>query len=747
MLGTVASSGLLLDAVPAFAATDEIIVTARRREESLQDVPISAFSADEKFIEKFAIEDARGLLAQIPGVKLGSGTVGAVVADDVVVRGVGVARIESSGSPTGIFRNGLFIGNGTYFGRTFTNFDMFDIKTFELYKGPQVALWGRQAAGGAINIVSAQPEFDRIGGRAKVSYEVYARAKKAEGVLNVPITDEFAVRLAGLVNDADGFVKVEDPNSPVDGERLDKVFWGGIRGSARWKTTDWLEQSFSIEYYRAENPSYSVFFHRPGRGDQGKFSRSCAADQPSPPYYPGQRCQFTEDENPSEIDTTNAFYKALIKVPDYGTLDLSAIYTVRNTTVLDEYDTYVFGLLPPTVGLSGAGGLLFGGALTGFGAQAGTDATYPRTGSFEKWGVQAIFTSEQMGPVNWLIGADFYEVQDAFSENTVVPFYSPYDVAAGAVPAHGLILNQKTKNIQTRNPDSWSVFGSIGYDVLDALEIEVGARYTDNHTPTFAYNSTVLACPDSGPQPSPCSALSPGFGLSVAVFELDRDIDENVFTPEVSLRYKFEDGNSAYFRYAQGFRPAGFDARVNMGVFLGPYSTERVHGYEVGYKGAAFDRLISFDVATYYYIHENFQIQDLFVGEDGFFRNRIANAPYAYDYGAEASVRSRFALGPGTLDTSLGVAWSNGYIGAYRVGPTMTLSANSDKRTPDTRDYQVVLNLGYLAPVPNWSEASWFGNVSLRAEGGGYQNAANTQELKSTETVDATLGLNIGTWR
>ncbi|MCP5432479.1 MAG: TonB-dependent receptor [Alphaproteobacteria bacterium] len=754
LLGAVAGSILALDMAPAYAATDEIIVNARRREESLKDVPISAFAANEEFLEAFSIDDARGLLAQIPGVRLGSGTVGAVVADDIVVRGVGVARIESSGSPTGIFRDGMFIGNGTYFGRTFTNFDMFDLETFELYKGPQVALWGRQAAGGAVSITTSKPKFDEFSAKATVGYEVEQQAKKFEGVINVPLSSNFAVRFATQIDHRDGgFIKVKDSASPIDGENLDKVFNAGVRGMVRWQPTEWFDQQLTVEFYRSNNPSYSAYFNRPGRGDPGKFGRACTRPLPPSQFLANQYCFYNVDDPQTETDTTNVFYKGVFDL-GFGALDISGIYTKRETEVLDEWDVWVHSLTGAVIGFDdGTGATMVAGTILGtmigtLGVAPGDDSTYPREGFFEKYGIQALFSSEKMGPLSWIAGADYYWTDDRFAQQNYINFYNPYSATVAGIPSGGLIARRYLNQQQRRDGgNSWSVFGSVDYDVLRWLEVSAGARYTQNNTPTWADNYGDYTCPPSGPLPVGCpgpGGLVPGapFGHDIlSGFE----VRESVFTPEVSVTAQLSDEDSVYFRYAQGYRPAGFDTRSQGGTFLGAYGTERDESYEVGFKGFAFERLIAIELAAYYNILNNFQIQDRFLGNDGFLRNRISTAPLAIGYGAEANFRSKFEWGPGTVNAGLGFAWSDGYIDAYYAGST--LSVNSDKRLADTRDYQLILNFGYVAPIPNWSDANWFTNVSFRAEGGGWMEAANVFELPQSEMLDATLGFTVGTWR
>jgi len=736
---------LAREGIGSGATVDELIVTARRREESLQAVPVSAVVIDAEKIERLVLSSPRDLIAQTPGVTMAANTAGAVVSDDIVIRGVGVARLDSSGSPTGIFRDGLFIGNGTFFGKSFTQFDMFDIRRFEVFRGPQGALWGRQAAGGAVAITTAEPKF-AFSGRLKAGFEVEQDARKLEGVVNIPLGDTLAIRLGGQYDDRDGGqIRIKDPTSPLNGRALDKSRWAGVRGAVRWRPTAEMDHRLTVEYLETDNPSYAIYFARPGRGDPGRFDRACTVQLPTSRFLPSQFCKFNDADQQSHTDMWQAFYRGQWKL-GFGTLQLSAIYTDRHTVVDDEWDTYTHALVGPTLGLSPAGALLFGAGIGARGVGPTDTSLYPRYGDFEKTGAELLFTSRAEGRFTWLAGADVYRTDDVSNQANIIQYRNP-SMQAGPLPPGALLANQSLDQTNRREGVSWSVFGSVGFEIVENLTLSAEGRYTVNDIDNSARNIVLFTCPDVAPVPTNCA---PGRVLSRSDAILPKTrIKEEIFTPVVSAIYRVVPGHSVYVRYAEGFRPAGYDTRNAGAVFFGRYDAERLKSYEAGYKGQAFAGHMTFALAGYRNRHRDFQIQDVFVGDDGLVRTKIGNAPRADSWGVEASTRARFQAAGGAVSLGVAYAWTDGTIKPYQVpaGAVTVASVFSNRRLSDTRDYQVVADAGFDAPIGGWNGAAWSIDVSYRLEGGGFQNPQNTLPLADVRILDGAVGLRQGAWR
>jgi iron complex outermembrane receptor protein len=151
-------------AVPAFAAAeattsneiDELVVTARKREERLRDIPVAATALGAEDLKDIGgLANAQQLLANSPAVNFANTS--NALTSDVSIRGSGTSRATNAEAGVGLFRNGAFIGGGNVAGRTFTGIDLFDIQRVEILRGVQGGLGGRNAEGGSINVITARP--------------------------------------------------------------------------------------------------------------------------------------------------------------------------------------------------------------------------------------------------------------------------------------------------------------------------------------------------------------------------------------------------------------------------------------------------------------------------------------------------------------------------------------------------------------------------------------------------------------
>ncbi|MEK7266881.1 MAG: TonB-dependent receptor, partial [Pseudomonadota bacterium] len=183
---------------PAFAQDDEIIVTAQKRAESIQDVPLAITAFGGEFVRDVNLDDVKDLVNFTPGV---TGNTFDSFIDYINVRGISTNDFGAGGDPSvPFFKNGFYQGRN---GAVVTT--LYDIERAEVLRGPQGFLFGRNAIGGAINVITARPKLDAFGGY--IDLDVGERDRLVgEIALNIPLTDKFAVRIAGYGGKEDGYV-------------------------------------------------------------------------------------------------------------------------------------------------------------------------------------------------------------------------------------------------------------------------------------------------------------------------------------------------------------------------------------------------------------------------------------------------------------------------------------------------------------------------------------------------------------
>ena len=167
------------------------MVTARKREERLQDIPTSAAALSRVFLDDIGrVDDLRSLTDLVTGITIND--VNLHFISEPSIRGGGSGRNRMSASATGLYRNGAYMASAGPGGKNFARMDYFDMERAEILRGPQGALYGRNALGGSINLISRKPqnELDFEVGLRVAEKELFG----AELIVNVPISDEFTVR-------------------------------------------------------------------------------------------------------------------------------------------------------------------------------------------------------------------------------------------------------------------------------------------------------------------------------------------------------------------------------------------------------------------------------------------------------------------------------------------------------------------------------------------------------------------------
>lgn len=216
---------------------EEIIVTAQKRDQNLQDVPISITALTNATLERRNIEDVLDVAYKTPGV------VGALQAGvpSFVIRGIGTNDFGSAADPA----VGIYL-DGVYTARTVASLiGLYDAERIEVIKGPQGTLFGRSAAAGAISIVSTQPN-ETLSFSAKLEYGNYDHTRVLASA-NVPLSDTVFLRVAALSHQRDGYIE-----NKLNGDELGDVDDRGVRAALRMVPTDALDITFSADYIKSE---------------------------------------------------------------------------------------------------------------------------------------------------------------------------------------------------------------------------------------------------------------------------------------------------------------------------------------------------------------------------------------------------------------------------------------------------------------------------------------------------------------
>lgn len=234
---------------------EPVVVTARKREELLQQVPMSVVTLDARTLREKGIDDLRELADAVPGLQQGD----LAITSRLSLRGVNSGDNNAFEQAVGVFVDGIYRGrmNQQHLG-------MFDLERVEVLKGPQVALYGNSSIGGAISAVTRKPRFTP-GFDATLGYETQYQATRFAGGADLPVSDTLAFRVAGTFQNQD---KGYWPNA-ASGDTEPRYDHAAFRVGALWLPSDRLSANLRVEHGRFERDGhiFDVYKHVDGFGN------------------------------------------------------------------------------------------------------------------------------------------------------------------------------------------------------------------------------------------------------------------------------------------------------------------------------------------------------------------------------------------------------------------------------------------------------------------------------------------------
>lgn len=754
--------------------SETVIVTARRREESGQDIPgsVTALTGEQRADQN--LETADDFLRQTPGAALAAS--GPDYLSDVSIRGQGGGRLGYSESSTGIYRDGVFNAGGGFGGRVFSRMDTFDLARIEVLKGPQGALFGRNSVGGSINILSKDPE-DKFGvsGRTFVTDE---DETLLEAILNAPLTDGYNLRIGAFDYQVDGGPITNADTAEAISDRTER----GLRIATSFEPVPNLSGVLTYEVSETDAPAFGVLGRRVTRVDGAPLDPS-----------------IDERAGLSAIGRTGIDEEAIRLKADYAlsgaTLSFRGSYSERNALRSNEDGDHFDGL-------------------TGIDLAPGPSVVTPdysggEAEDFDRTVLQLYLASDGGGALTWLGGVEWMSsvssvrsglapcgpytgaavVQQAGCRVGGAGAFTPLDGANALQRANwrNLARLRLREDAYKEELSSWSAFGAAELQFLPrwyaGLELRVQndekdlwfQRYSVDPLTYFGPGlpppgmlAPILADPDgAGPlPPAPVQFCRPELSIApctpanaTAVAESSRSW--TFWTPAATLRHEFAGDQSAYLRFATGYRPGGFNSNMPQAVtrtqindFL-TYDPEYAYSGELGWKGSLFGGAIRAEAAAYYtWTNEVLVTTIPTVASRGFL---LANAGDAEVYGLEAAMLHTRQIGPGrlvarvnvstqagTFDSGASVPVANTDPATAAITPTVNLDI-SGRDVPSLRDYQAALNLLYTFPVGEDLRA--FASAGGQWADGGVQGAINAQDLEAQELYDMRIGIRGDGWQ
>jgi iron complex outermembrane receptor protein len=577
----------------------EIVVTAERRSENLQRVPVSVAVVGGEALRTIQSggEDILSLAGRVPGLYAES-TTGRIF-PRFYIRGLGnIDFYLGASQPVSIIQDDVVLEHVVL-----KSNPVFDVNQVEVLRGPQGSLFGRNTTAGIIKFDTIRPS-QVFQGRGSASYGSFNTVTADVGVGGPIIADTLAFRISGLYQHRDDWVDNTFAGTGPDGTRGGKNALGGfdekdVRLQLLFTPTSDL--SINVSGHARDYKGTSTIFHR------AALVRGSNNVQREP------RDSVSLDEavgNPQAYKTYGASVNAAW---DFGGVTLSSITAYETTKGYSRGDTD-------------------GGAAVNFPGFGNPGQSQGRIRDLDQWTQEVRLASNGTGAFRWQVGGFYFDQRDLTEFQQRASLLLPTNTAYNA-----------RNFVQLRDVNtSWAVFGQASYKIADKLTLTAGGRYTEDKkrtvlvTPAYTLAGAVnFPAPSVAPRDVRLKGKEPSFDVS-ALYEVN---------PDVSL----------YGRVARGFRGPTIQGRS--AVFGSAFTTadsETVMSYEAGLKTRPFSNM-TFNVTGFTYKVKDIQLN----GNDANGNGVLFNADHANAYGFEAELEWRpirnisISLGGSALHTEI----------------------------------------------------------------------------------------------
>jgi len=558
----------------AVAELEEVVVTAQKRTESIQDVPVSITALSAKQLAEARIDDASALTAYVPNLQvsapLGSST------PVFSLRGVSMSDYSlNQASPVASYVDEVYKGNIALFG-----VQLYDLERVEVLRGPQGTLYGKNSTGGAINFVTRHPDFD-TDGYVKVGVGNYNRTEAQGAFGGALVEDRLAGRIAFTYAKADGWFE----NLYPGGRDLEGVDEYGVRASLLYKATENLNVTLRLATSE-QNPINYGAYTRPGESGVGGGVYSLFFDpvaNPNTDYFRTglDERQIESNFNPKRLIATDSAALTL----DW---ELSDNYALTSITSWDEGE-----MLSPEDGDGSPLKVLEADYLAPESKQLTQDLR---------------ITSSLDGRFNFIAGV--YLANEKLTNATNLRFFNDIDVNFdGALDfldcVDGLPLGCEIGNSFEQERNTWALYFDSSYELTDSLKLRVGLRQTNDKAEIRDYNSQLR-----GSDGVVLANLIPGDPDDVDA-TMAKEVSDDELTGKLGLDYTTENGTLLYASYSHGYRAGAFNSQAFFQpeelTIAGP---EKLDAYEVGVKGQFAGGRVQLGGAAFIYKYKDQQFQD-----------------------------------------------------------------------------------------------------------------------------------------
>ena len=619
---------------------EELIVTAQKRAESLQDVPLSVATVSGQKIQEAGIETLEDLTAYLPNIHFTE----TGISTQVRVRGIGSDNSQGFEQSVGMYVDGIYHGRAQLF-----RAPMMDMERVEMLRGPQSTLFGKNSIAGALNLTTARPT-DEFTGQLSYSHEFEHEQDELNVMLSGPITDTLAARIAVRTYEEDGYFY--NSFKGIDESAAEEE---SVRVSLTWDPTDNLSIFLKAETneFETRGRAIEITQDQPLTAGGANYAQTLAVLS-QPELESDQQYRRQTDLDESSTNEINSY-------------TLSADYEFNDHTL-----TLVSGWLDFEYN-----------EICDCDFTASEILNLKLGEGYEQFSQEIRIASPTDQKVDWIAGLFYQNWEQSFDDELSVSNES--FLVSALSPA---LADTGLRRDFDQTSDSIALFGRATWHLSDKLHVTLGARYTQEekeaskvlelYTPStgdvandptlgWIYLNAFLVESEQA-----TTAFLPTDPVTVLPLEysghnVKKSRDETAFTPLINVEYDVHDDMMAYASFTTGFKAGGFDPRSNsVGNFAAPegfapdteenphlffeFEEEKATAYELGLKTTIADGRGEINMALYRTDYDDLQISQ-FDGAVGF---NVGNANETRVQGIELD--GRWAI-TDHLQASYGFSW------------------------------------------------------------------------------------------
>ena len=666
-------------AMPAFAQEaaeevaegNEIIVTATKRDQSLQDIPFAINAQTADMIEKTGattLEDISRNVAGLAIQNLGPGQ------SQIAIRGVSAGQIVRD-QPGVKEQVGVYLDESVISLSLFTpDLDLFDLNRVETLRGPQGTLFGSGSVGGTIRYITNQPKLGATEGSIEANVNLVGGDEfggHLKGAINAPMGENAAVRAVGYYTRYGGFINARREGGGITKDINDGERYGG-RIALTFAPSDSLSITPRVIYQKISTDGFNR------REVFNLYANRFTTTRPPVTFSERQQHLLLKEGFEDETLIADATIKAGL-----GGVDLTSVTSFTDRNILVSRDASALtGSVSVDLGYPTAGVLL--------------PSNLNDTTKVKSFTQEVRLSSTGNGPLQWVFGGFYSDTSRDYAQRLPTPGYDAFtDVRFGAgtsvAVANGFPLNAPYNADINYDIKQKAVFGEASYDLSDSFNVTAGGRYYDFSEARLFKSGGLFSNGDN--QTGKTSS--------------------NGFTPRVLLSYKPSSGIAVNAQASKGFRLGGINDPLNIPLCSGGaggidaltfgnrprYDDESLWNYELGIKTQT--KGITFNAAAFYTDISNLQV----TADAGSCSSRVVfNVPKAHSQGIEFELSARPSKG-----LELGIS---GSLLSAKFDSSVTTTAGlviagirDGNRLPTVPKFQISANATYSFPVSDGAEA------------------------------------------